>query len=141
MIKPNFFKSTLSALATSAILMLALLSSGCDKDQKNPASNSIVGTWSLNFFEEEFGGDCSIEYTFMKNGELTMTMSCYGEKYSLPMLWHTDGDMLFTTDSEDEAIIQDSDREFWPCVKFKVSDNILTLYGEDETATSFKRVN
>lgn len=134
-----FLKCTLSALAMSAVVVLALLSSGCNKNPENPSSDSIIGTWQIKFFEEEFGGDCSIEYTFKENGELTMNLSCDGEQYSLPMLWYTDGDKLYTLDADDKEIYEETGEE-WDVVKYKVSGNTLCIDGEYGEEVSLSRI-
>lgn len=138
----TFFKCTVSALAVSAVVVLALLSGGCNKEPEIPQkqeSSELLGRWYLEFYEEDLGGECRIGYIFKENGELTMDISCSDEQGSLSLLWHTDGDKLYTLCIEEEEFYKETDAE-WPYVKYIVSDNVLNFYGEDGEVVSFTRI-
>ena len=130
-----FFKCTVSALAVTAMVVLALLSSGCNKDPENPSSDSIIGTWQMEFYEEEFGGDCIAEYSFMTDGEGEFCLSAADEQLKFPMLWRTEGNKLYITFNE--SLIASSDQE-WDKVVYKVNGTTL-MFDKDGDVTVFTK--
>lgn len=130
-----FFKCTVSALAVTAMVVLALLSSGCNKDPENPSSDSIIGTWQMEFYEEEFGGDCIAEYSFMTDGVGEFCLSAADEQLKFPMLWRTEGNKLYITFNE--SLIASSDQE-WDEVKYKVNGTTL-MFDKDGDVTVFTK--
>ena len=135
----KFFKCTLSALAVSAVVVLALLSGGCNKTSEKPSSDSLIGTWLCEFYEEELGGPGRIEFEFKENGELEVILFCDGDRFTVPMLWHTDDDKLYFLDTDEKEIYEESDIE-WPYVKYKVSDKTLDFYDEDGEVVSYGKI-
>lgn len=130
-----FFKCTVSALAVTAMVVLALLSSGCNKDPENPSSDSIIGTWQMEFYEEEFGGDCIAEYSFMTDGVGEFCLSAADEQLKIPMLWRTEGNKLNITFNE--SLIASSDQE-WDKVVYKVNGTTL-MFDKDGDVTVFTK--
>ena len=130
-----FFKCTLSALAITAMVVLALLSGGCNKDPENPSSDSIIGTWQMEFYEEEFGGDCIAEYSFMTDGVGEFCLSAADEQLKFPMLWRTEGNKLYITFNE--SLIASSDQE-WDKVVYKVNGTTL-MFDKDGDVTVFTK--
>lgn len=125
-----FFKCAISALAVSAMMVLALLSSGCNKDPENPSSDSIIGTWQIEFYEEEFGGDCLAEYSFKKDGEAAFRLFAgEDEPFIIPMMWYTEGNRLYIIQEEDLSYDEDPE---WDEVVYKVNGTTLEFiyYGE-----------
>lgn len=119
-----FFKCTVSALAVTAMVVLALLSGGCNKNSEEPSSDSIIGTWQMEFYEEDFGGDCIAEYSFMKDGEAEFCLIVGDEQVKCPMLWRTEGDRLCIVFKE--SLVASSDQE-WDEVKYKVDGTTLVF--------------
>lgn len=130
-----FFKCTVSALAVTAMVVLALLSGGCNKDPENPSSDSIIGTWQMEFYEEEFGGDCIAEYSFMTDGVGEFCLSAADEQLKFPMLWRTEGNKLYITFNE--SLIASSDQE-WDKVVYKVNGTTL-MFDKDGDVTVFTK--
>lgn len=123
----KFFKCTLSALAVSAVVVLALLSSGCNK---NPDDPDLLGSWTYEFYDDEWGGKCDVEYIFSDDGLLTAVMTIEGESYSIPMLWRVDGNKLYALEEEVKHLYKETETE-WPCVDYKIIGNTLTLIEGD----------
>lgn len=133
-----YFKSILSALVVSAVLMLSLLSCGNEKDLDNPTSSDLIGTWGCEFYEDEWGGKCEVLYTFSEGGELTTMLTINGESSSIPMLWRVDGNILYTLEKEFEWLYEDTGAE-WDGFTFKINGNTLTLIEGDMEIASLTR--
>ena len=131
----TFFKCTVSALAVTAMVVLALLSGGCNKDPENPSSDSIIGTWQMEFYEEEFGGDCIAEYSFMTDGEGEFCLIVGDEQVKCPMLWRTEGNKLYIIFKE--SLIASSDPE-WDEVEYKVNGTTVE-FDKDGDVTVFTK--
>lgn len=146
-----FFKCTLSALAVTAVVVLALLSSGCNKNPEKPsADGDPTGNWFAEFYEVDLGGLCTVNYSFNEGGtgmfslvsDMTemSQMSAEGEDYSFPILWRVDGtDKLSLIPESDKEIYDNLELE-WPTVTFKVSGETLQFVYENDVAT-FNKVN
>lgn len=134
------FKCTLSALAVTAMVVLAFLSGGCDKNPNNPSGDSLLGTWSIEFEEVEMGGSCVGEYTFMEGGEAIFTfISAEEGEGSMPMLWRTEGNKLYFVDKEYKDLYDENGIE-WDSVIFEVAGNQLNFYEDGEVVASlFKK--
>ena len=108
----TFSKCTLSALVVSAIVMLAFLSGGCNKNPEKPSGDALLGTWSIEFEEEEMGGSCAAEYTFLENGEAIFTLKFHeGEEDSIgstSMLWRAEGNKLYLVEKEYKEFYDDA---------------------------------
>lgn len=137
-----FFKCSLSALAVSALVGLALLSSGCKNDKEKPSTGGdITGTWHIEFFEEEYGGYCIADNSFDEGGKGT-TKIVYdgGEETTFPILWRVEGtDKLCFILEEDKEMYEELGLE-WPSVKFLVSGETLKYIYDNEVVT-FVRSN
>lgn len=146
-----FSKCTVSALAVSAVVVLALLSGGCSKNQENPsADGDPTGNWSAEFYEEELGGQCIVNYSFNEGGtgmfslvsDMTemSRLSEEGEDYSFPILWRAYGtDKLSLIPESDKEIYDNLELE-WPTVTIKVSGETLQFIYDDEVIT-FNKTN
>lgn len=131
-------------LVLESMLLVALCASvlftGCKNDDSKEIPCGLQGKWSCEFYEEELGGECLIEYTFQENGELVMNFEYGGERATTSMLWRTEGDKLYTIEKSLEKLYKESGAE-WPCVDYKVSGNTLEFPGDDGTVMSFTRTN
>ena len=110
-------------------MMSVFLCIGCNKNQEDPSTTDLVGKWHIEFHEEEFGGDCSVEYSFQENGELTLTMEFAGERFSVPMLWRTESGILYATEKDSEEFYEEENLE-WTGVPYKINGN-EHLYNPD----------
>ena len=133
-----FFKCTISALAVSAVVVLALLSSGCNKEPENPSDNELIGTWHIDFYEDEWGGDCSIDYDFLNENEVVVTLTSDGEQYSEHRLWRFEDGKLFSLEKEEIELYEEAGLE-WPYVDIKVSGDSMDFLFDDEVAGTFIR--
>lgn len=135
----TFFKCTLSALAVTAVVVLAFLSGGCNKNPEKPSGDALLGTWSIEFEEEEMGGSCVAKYTFLENGEMIFTfISAEEGEGSMPMLWRTEGKKLYFVDKEYKDLYDENGIE-WDSVIFEVAGNQLNFYEDGEVVASFYR--
>ena len=135
----TFFKCTLSALAVTAVVVLAFLSGGCNKNPEKPSDNSLLGTWSVEFEEEEMGGLCIVEYTFQEKGEAIFTfISAEEGEGSMPMLWRTEGNKLYLVDKESKEFYDEIGIE-WDSHVYEVAGNQLDFYEDGEVVASFFR--
>lgn len=140
-----FFKCTLSALALSAVLVIALLSSGCNKNQESPSTGGDpTGDWYAEFYEEEMGGLCIVSYSFKDGGKGTFSLvsavSEDDEDSSFPILWRVDGTDKLSLIPESEKEMYDNFGMEWPTVTFLASGETLQFIYDDEVA-SFKKAN
>lgn len=134
-----FFKCTVSALAVTAMVVLALLSGGCNKNPEKPSGDSLLGTWSIEFEEEEMGGLCIVEYTFQEKGEAIFTfISAEEGEGSMPMLWRTEGNKLYLVDKESKEFYDEIGIE-WDSYVYEVAGNQLDFYEDGEVVASFFR--
>ncbi len=133
-------------LALVSILLVALCASvlftGCENDDSKDFHGGILGKWSCEFYEDEWGGECLIEYAFQENGEMVMSIEYDGggERAAASMLWRTEGDKLYTIEKSVEKLYRETGAE-WQCIDYKVSDNTLEFCGNDGTVMSFTRIN
>lgn len=140
-----FFKCTVSALAVTAMVVLALLSGGCNNDQENPLiDGDPTGNWSAEFYEEELGGHCIVNYSFNGGGTGIFSLVSGIEDDdidpSLPILWRVDGtDKLSLIPKSDKEIYDNLELE-WPTVTFRVSGETLQFIYDDEVIT-FNKTN
>ena len=135
----TFFKCTLSALAVSAVVVLAFLSSGCNKEPEKPSDNELIGVWHIDFYENEWGGDCSIDYDFLNDKEVVVTLTSGDEQYSEHRLWRLEGNKLFSLDKEVIELYEDVGME-WPYVDIKLSEDTMEfLYDDNKVAGTFVR--
>lgn len=132
------FRSTLSAMALSAVMVFSLLSCGSEKDLENPTSSDLIGTWGYEFTEEEWGGKCEVLYTFSEGGELTAMLTVGGESSITPMLWRVEGNVLYTLEKEFERLYEDTGAE-WDGYTYKITGNTLTLIEGDKEIASLTR--
>lgn len=133
----TFFKCTLSALAVTAVVVLAFLSGGCNKNPEKPSDNSLLGTWSIEFEEEEMGGLCIVEYTFQENGEAIFTFISSEEgEGSMPMLWRAEGNKLYFVDKEYKEFYDENGIE-WNSAIYEVTGKQLNFYEDGEVVASF----
>ena len=133
------FKCTLSALAVTAVVLLAFLSGGCNKNPEKPSDNSLLGTWSVEFEEEEMGGLCIVEYTFREKGEAIFTfISAEEGEGSMPMLWRTEGNKLYLVDKESKEFYDEIGIE-WDSYVYEVAGNQMDFYEDGEVVASFFR--
>lgn len=140
-----FSKCTLSALAVSAIAVLALLSSGCNKNPENPsAGGDPTGNWSAEFYEEELGGHCIVNYSFNEGGtgifSLVSGIDDDDIDPSLPILWRVDGTDKLRLIPESEKEIYDALELEWPTITFRVFGETLQFIYDDEVIT-FNKTN
>ena len=135
----TFSKCTVSALAVTAVVVLAFLSGGCDKNPNNPSGDALLGTWSIEFEEEEMGGSCVAKYTFMEGGEAIFTfISAEEGEGSMPMLWRAEGNKLYFVDKEYKDLYDECGIE-WESLVYEVSGNQLDFYEDGEVVASFFR--
>ena len=131
-------------LVLVAMLFVALCASifftGCKNNDSKESPDGLQGKWSCEFYEDEWGGKCLIEYTFQENGELLMVFEYEGKREASSMLWRTEGDKLYTIEKGVEKLYKDTGAE-WHCVDYKVSANTLEFPGGDGTVMSFTRIN
>lgn len=133
------FKCTLSALAVTAMVVLAFFSGGCDKNPEKPSGDSLLGTWSIEFEEVEMGGSCVAEYTFQENGECIFTFVSTEVEESVPMLWRTEGNKLFIINKEHKKLYDEVGIE-WGSTVYEVAGNQLNFYEDGEVVASlFKK--
>lgn len=133
----TFFKCTLSALAVTAMVVLAFLSGGCNKNPEKPSGDSLLGTWSVEFEEEEMGGLCIVEYTFQENGEAIFTLISSEEgEGSMPMLWRAEGNKLYFVDKEYKEFYDENGIE-WNSAIYEVTGKQLNFYEDGEVVASF----
>lgn len=140
-----FSKCTISALAATAIVVLALLSSACNKDPEKPsAGGDPTGNWYAEFYEEELGGQCIVNYSFNEGGtgifSLVSGIDDDDIDPSFPILWRVDGtDKLSLIPESDKEIYDNLELE-WPSVTFRVSGETLQFIYDDEVIT-FNKTN
>lgn len=145
----KFFKCIIPTLAVSAVVVLALLSSGCNKDSENPStSGNLIGTWSAEFYEVDLGGLCTVNYSFNEGGTGMVSLASdmtempqlseEGEDYSFPILWRVDGTDKLSLIPESEKEIYDNLELEWPTVTIKVSSETLKFVYENDVATFIK---
>ena len=132
----TFSKCTLSALVVSAIVMLAFLSGGCNKNPEKPSDNSLLGTWSVEFEEEEMGGSCIAEYTFQEKGEAIFTFISPDGEGSSFMLWRTEGNKLYLVGKENKEWYDEKGIE-WESLVYEVTGNHLDIYEDGKVVASF----
>ncbi|MCQ2075093.1 MAG: hypothetical protein MJY77_07940 [Bacteroidaceae bacterium] len=133
----TFSKCTLSALAVTAMVVLALLSGGCNKNPEKPSGDALLGTWSVEFEEVELGGSCVGEYTFLEGGEGTVSIILGdGGQGSWPLLWRTEGNKLYLVNKENKDFYEELGKE-WESVVYKVAGNQLHFYDNGEVVASF----
>lgn len=136
----TFFKCTVSALAVTAMVVLAFLSGGCNKNPEKPSDNSLLGTWSIEFEEEEMGGSCAAEYTFQENGEGIFTFISHesGNECieSMSMLWYTEGNKLYLIDKENKEFYCENGVE-WESLVYEVTGKQLDFYENGEVIASY----
>ncbi|MBQ0085534.1 MAG: hypothetical protein KBS65_04755 [Prevotella sp.] len=131
-------------LVLVAMLFVALCTSflftGCKDDDNKEPSTSLLGKWSCEYYEEEWGGKCLIEYTFQENGELMMVFEIEGKRSSTSMLWRTEGDKMYTVEKSVAKLYEKTGAE-WDCIDYKLSNNTLDFPGDDGTVISFTKIN
>lgn len=125
-------------LALFSLTVLVLLCIGCNKNQRVPSTSDLLGKWYIEFHEEEFGGDCSVEYSFRENGELTLTMVYGGEQFAIPMLWRAEEGVLYAIEKDAEEFYEE---ENWTGVSYKINGNALEFYDGGKLTASFARKN
>ena len=135
-----FFKHTRALSATFAVVMSAFLIIGCNKNHEDSSDSGLLGKWHIEFHEEEFGGDCSVEYSFQENGELILTMECAGERFAVPMLWRSEGDILYAIEKDAEEFYKEENLD-WTGVSYKINGNALEFYDGGKLTASFARKN
>ena len=131
------FKCTLSALAVTAMVVLAFLSGGCDKNPEKPSDNELIGVWHIDFYEEEWGGDCSIDYNFLDDNEVVVTLASDGGQYSEHRAYRLEDGKLFSLEKEEIELYEEAGLE-WPYVEIKLSDNTMDFLDDNnEVAGTF----
>lgn len=123
-----------------SLMMFVFLCIGCNKNQENSPTSGLVGKWHIEFHEEEFGGDCSVEYSFRENGELTLTMAYGGEQFAIPMLWRAEEGVLYAIEKDAEEFYEEENLD-WTGVSYKISGNALEFYDGGKLTASFARKN
>ena len=123
-----------------SLMMFVFLCIGCNKNQESSTTSDLVGKWHIEFHEEEFGGDCSAEYSFQENGELTLTIECAGERLTVPMLWRAEGGILYAIEKDAEEFYQEENLD-WTGVSYKINGNVLEFYDGGELTASFAKKN
>lgn len=123
-----------------SLMMLFPLCIGCNKNQENTSSSDLVGKWYIEFHENELGGNCSVEYSFQENGELTLTMECAGERFAVPMLWRTEGGILYAIEKEAEDFYKEENLD-WTGVPYKINGSVLEFYEDGKLTASFAKKN
>lgn len=131
-----FFKHTRALSAIFAVVMSVFLIIGCNKNHEDPSVSELLGKWHIEFYEDEFGGDCSVEYWFQENGELTLTMECDGERFTVPMLWRTEGSVLYAVEKEAEDFYEEENLD-WAGVSYKINGSTLEFYESGKLTASF----
>ena len=126
--------------ALFSLMVFVFLCTGCNKNQENSSSSGLLGKWYIEFHEDEFGGDSLVEYSFQENGELTLTMECAGERFAVPMLWRTEGDILYAIVKDDEKFYEEENLD-WTGVSYKINGNTLEFYENGKVSASFTRKN
>lgn len=121
-------------------MMLVFLCIGCNKNQEHPSTSGLLGKWHVEFHEDEFGGDISVEYSFLDNGELTLTMECAGERFVVPMLWRAEGGILYAIEKDAEEFYEEENLD-WTGVSYKINGSTLEFYEAGELAASFEKIN
>ncbi|MCQ2336476.1 MAG: hypothetical protein MJ010_04770 [Paludibacteraceae bacterium] len=143
----SLFKSTMSALTLSVMMVLVLLNSGC-KDKSNSNSNpvpssdgDIVGTWLGTVTDVEFESSCQLECKFLKNGTGTNTFTFEDGELSFPILWRIDDSgKLYMINEEDME--EDGDAAEWSDMSYSLYNRTLELqYSYDAEPVYLKRVN
>lgn len=132
--KENFLPALFS------LMMLVALCIGCNKNQRIPSTSDLLGKWYIEFHEEEFGGDCSVEYSFLEDGELTLTMDYAGEQISVPMIWRAEGDILYAIEKDAEAFYEEENLD-WTGISYKIKGNVLEFYDGGKLTASFTKKN
>ena len=135
-----FFKHTRALSATFVVVMSAFLIIGCNKNHEDPSASGLLGKWYNEFNEEEFGGDCSVEYSFLDNGELTLTMECAGERFTVPMLWRAEGGILYAIEKDAKEFYDEEDLD-WTGVSYKINGSTLRFYEAGKLTASFAKKN
>ena len=126
-----------------AFLFLAgivLLVNGCNANPETPSDADILGKWYAEFHEEELGGDCSVEYSFQKNEELVLTLECAGKQLAIPMLWRTEGGILYAIEKDALEFYEEESTD-WTGVSYKINGSTLEFYEGGKLTASFKKVN
>lgn len=123
-----------------SLMMLVFLCIGCNKNHENPSTSGLLGKWHVEFHEDEFGGDISVEYSFLDNGELTLTMECAGERFVVPMLWRAEGGILYAIEKDAEEFYEEENLD-WTGVSYKINGSTLEFYEAGELAASFEKIN
>ncbi len=126
--------------ALFSLMMLVFLCIGCNKNQGYPSTSDLLGKWYIEFHEEEFGGDCFVEYSFRENGELTLTMVYSGEKFEIPMLWHTEEGVLYAIEKDAEEFYEEENLN-WTGISYKINGNTLEFYNGGKLTASFAKKN
>lgn len=121
-----------------SLMMFVFLCIGCNKNQENSPTSGLVGKWHIEFHEEEFGGDCSVEYSFRENGELTLTMVYGGEQFAIPMLWRAEEGVLYAIEKDAEEFYEEENLD-WTGVSYKINGNALEFYDGGKLTASFAR--
>lgn len=130
-----------NSLAIALVLTLAAsLCSGCNKNPDTSSSSDILGDWRIEFYEQEFGGECFVEYSFKENGELALAMDYGGKKFSIPMLWRTKDGKLYAVPEEEKELYDEEDQE-WIGVEYRINGNKLEFYEDGELSVSFTKKN
>ena len=133
----TFSKCTLSALVVSAIVVLVFLSGGCNKNPEKPSGDALLGTWSIEFEEDEMGGSCVAEYTFLEGGEGTVSMVLGdGKQGSIPILWRAEGNRLYSVYKEFKDFYNEQGKE-WGTVVYEVAGKQLNFYESGELVAAF----
>lgn len=123
-----------------SLMMLVVLCIGCNKNHDDPSDSGLLGKWYIEFHEEEFGGDCSVEYSFRENGELTLTMVYGGEQFAIPMLWRAEEGILYAIEKDAEEFYKEENLD-WTGVSYKINGNALEFYDGGKLTASFARKN
>lgn len=135
---------TSSATLVAMIAIVLCCITGCNKNipEDTPSSDNsdVLGNWYVEFYEKDFGGNCSIEYSFQKDGELSIIMVCAGEKITIPMVWRTEEGKLYSIPKTVEKFYDEEKLE-WTCVDYKVSSTTLEFYEEGNLTASFNKKN
>lgn len=121
-------------------LCASIFFTGCKNNDSKESPDGLQGKWSCEFYEDEWGGKCLIEYTFQENGELLMVFEYEGKRSSTSMLWRTEGDKMYTIEKDVAKLYERTGAE-WSCIDYKVSDNVLEFHGNDGTVMSFTKIN
>lgn len=123
-----------------SLMMLVFLCIGCNKNHESSPTSGLVGKWHIEFHEDEFGGDISVEYSFLDNGELTLTMECAGERFVVPMLWRAEEGVLYAIEKDAEEFYEEENLD-WTGVSYKINGNALEFYDGGKLTASFARKN